>query len=240
MSFSWPFGKKPRPHRMRQAERHDAHGLRSPQLGELVDLSTSGMRCKCEGKPKVVVGQRLPLVIQNEGQSIRVSGIIVWVRRMSLAGSTYQMGVRFFDVRPGITKALDQFARFGCINLNGAAMPFDGDVSGAVEGASAAAAASTNPPASEPQRAETAAITVEVENLYEHLGLDPEADDQQIRKAYHALAMRYHPDHCNDPQSAERFSIVNKSYSVLKDPDRRRKYDLMLRASMGMLPPEPA
>jgi hypothetical protein len=226
---------------MRQAERHNAHGLSSPQIGDLVDLSISGMRCKCDGKPKVVVGQRLPLLIQNEGQSIRVNGIVVWVRRMSLAGSVYQMGVRFIDVRPGITKALEQFAKYGCINMNGAVMQFDAE--GGVESGSgtqpspdSAAKPAAKPVGSSESSPQPVTGTVEIENLYEHLGIEIASDDTVVRKAYHQLAMKYHPDRCSDPQSAAFFAIINKSYSVLKDPERRKRYDQMLRASLGILP----
>lgn len=47
------------------------------------------------------------------------------------------------------------------------------------------------------------------------LGLGPEADDEDIRRAYRRLAMRYHPDASGDPQTAKRFARVVRAYKIL-------------------------
>ncbi len=229
MPFSWLKGKPTQTtHVQRATERHAAQGLNCPELGELVDLSIGGLRCRCASKPRVVVGQRLPLVIQGEAQSVRVTGMVVWVRRMSLTGGEYQLGVKFLEVRPGVQQALGELAKFGHIDpklLDAMARSDEGNVPPieATQGHDSARAGSGAP-----------TMRVEVENLYEHLGVGMDADESEIKRAYHKLALRYHPDHCSDEQSTRQFALISKSFSVLRDAERRRRYDQMLRASMGL------
>ncbi|HET8604331.1 MAG TPA: molecular chaperone DnaJ [Marmoricola sp.] len=61
---------------------------------------------------------------------------------------------------------------------------------------------------------------------YEILGVDRDADDVTIKKAYRRLARRLHPDVNPDPQTQERFKEVSAAYEVLSDPEKRRMYDL--------------
>lgn len=114
MPWNWVTGQK-KSHRNRVAERHDAANLSVPQLGQLVDLSSTGMRLKCAKKPNFEVKQVLPLQICNDGQCIKVSAQVVWIRKASLTGAETHVGFRFIDMRPGVQKAIDQFAHFGCI-----------------------------------------------------------------------------------------------------------------------------
>jgi molecular chaperone DnaJ len=64
-------------------------------------------------------------------------------------------------------------------------------------------------------------------DLYEVLGLTRTATDDDIKKAYRRLARQYHPDaNPDDPAAAERFKEVAQAYEVLRDPERRRQYDV--------------
>lgn len=85
MAWSWLTGDEATYQRMRAAERHEAHGLRCP-LGQLLDLSTTGLRCRAPGKPSVAKGTVVPLVLQNANQTIRLMARVVWVRKTSLVG----------------------------------------------------------------------------------------------------------------------------------------------------------
>ena len=64
-------------------------------------------------------------------------------------------------------------------------------------------------------------------DYYEVLGVPKDASDAEIKKAYHKLAIKYHPDKNRDnPKEAEeKFKEVNEAYSVLSNKDKRARYD---------------
>jgi len=64
--------------------------------------------------------------------------------------------------------------------------------------------------------------------LYDTLGLERDASDQDIRKAFRRLALKYHPDRFSDDQreeAEERFQGITEAFNVLSHPDSREKYD---------------
>eukprot|EP01026_Neomeris_dumetosa_P045371 TRINITY_DN3841_c0_g2_i14.p1 TRINITY_DN3841_c0_g2~~TRINITY_DN3841_c0_g2_i14.p1 ORF type:complete len:453 (+),score=92.84 TRINITY_DN3841_c0_g2_i14:129-1487(+) len=69
---------------------------------------------------------------------------------------------------------------------------------------------------------------------YDILGVDKNASDDQIKKAHRKLALRHHPDKGGD---GETFKEINQAYDVLKDPEKRRVYDMYgeeaVREGMG-------
>ena len=70
-------------------------------------------------------------------------------------------------------------------------------------------------------------------NYYVILGIDANATEDQIRKAYRALVREYHPDVNNSPEAEEIFHDVQEAYEVLADPEQRRTYD-RLREAEGL------
>ena len=67
-------------------------------------------------------------------------------------------------------------------------------------------------------------------DYYQVLGVDRNASQQEIKKAFRQLALRYHPDrNLNDPEQAEeKFKEINEAYEVLGDEIRRIKYDYLI------------
>lgn len=65
-------------------------------------------------------------------------------------------------------------------------------------------------------------------DYYQVLGVDEDAEQQQIKDAYRKLALKYHPDrNSGDPDAAEMMKSVNEAYAVLSNPQKRQEYDLM-------------
>ena len=63
-------------------------------------------------------------------------------------------------------------------------------------------------------------------DYYKVLGVDKNATQEEIRKAYRKQAKRYHPDINKDDSNAkERFQEINEANEVLGDPEKRKKYD---------------
>ena len=67
---------------------------------------------------------------------------------------------------------------------------------------------------------------MEQKDYYKILGVDGNATQQQIKKAYRGLALKYHPDkNMDNPAAAALMKEINESYAVLSDPEKRSQYD---------------
>ena len=62
-------------------------------------------------------------------------------------------------------------------------------------------------------------------DYYEVLGVPRDADADTIKKAYHKLALKWHPDKNKAPEAEEKFKQIAKAYAILKDPKKRARYD---------------
>jgi len=63
-------------------------------------------------------------------------------------------------------------------------------------------------------------------DYYEVLGIDKNADEAAIKKAYRALAKKYHPDmNPGDAEAEKKFKEASEAYAILSDPEKKRQYD---------------
>jgi molecular chaperone DnaJ len=70
-------------------------------------------------------------------------------------------------------------------------------------------------------------------SYYEILGVDRNASDADIKRAFRKLAQQWHPDVSAEAGAADRFKEINEAYQVLSDPRRRQVYDMVGRAGLG-------
>jgi hypothetical protein len=62
-------------------------------------------------------------------------------------------------------------------------------------------------------------------NFYKILGVPSHATQNEIKKAYHRLALKYHPDLRKTPDAEERMKEINAANEILSDPEKRRQFD---------------
>lgn len=185
----------------RGEERFRTDLLRST-LGDVIDLSGSGVRVRHAGRPRVAVGQVVPVTLESDECRIVLKSRVVRMRRVGLR--TFEIAVTFTEIKPGLRAALHHLARFGFIpNLHAR-----GGGGGGETQSGGARHTSTLP------------------DYYGLLRIPPTATPQQVRAAYHEAAQRYHPDAVGSADRAFMFQAVTEAYRVLRDTGRRADYDV--------------
>lgn len=199
----------------RAAKRYRTEATRCG-LGELADVSITGCRVRCDGAPVLVKGQRLPLRVQSGSSALSLNAAVAWVRK---GGKGWELGLRFIGVGAAEAQVLRHLCEYGFLPAVGRAQPCATKASaGQAAGVSGAGSGAAPPPGAR----------VEIEDLYAVLEVARNADIETIRRAYHRMAQRLHPDHNTGIGTAERFALVSKAYSVLRDAGNRARYDAML------------
>lgn len=62
-------------------------------------------------------------------------------------------------------------------------------------------------------------------DYYKELGISSDATEEDIKKAYFRLALKYHPDKNHAPEATEKFKNISRAYEILSDREKRRVYD---------------
>ncbi len=81
---------------------------------------------------------------------------------------------------------------------------------------------------------------MEFRDYYEIMGVDRNATQDEIKRAYRKLARKYHPDISKEPDAEARFKEMGEAYEVLKDPEKRAAYDRLgknYKAGQDFTPP---
>lgn len=68
-------------------------------------------------------------------------------------------------------------------------------------------------------------MAVKFRDYYEVLGVSRSASQEEVQRAYRKLARKYHPDVSKATDAEDKFKEINEAYEVLKDPEKRKKYD---------------
>lgn len=75
-------------------------------------------------------------------------------------------------------------------------------------------------------------------NHYEILGISEQADENEIRKAYRSLSLKYHPDRNQEPGAGDKFREINEANEILSDSQKRQQYNHELKYGEGSMEAE--
>ena len=68
-------------------------------------------------------------------------------------------------------------------------------------------------------------VRMEYQDYYKIMGIERSATPEDIKRAHRKLARKYHPDVSKEKDAEARFKELAEAYEVLKDPEKRAKYD---------------
>jgi DnaJ-class molecular chaperone len=76
------------------------------------------------------------------------------------------------------------------------------------------------------QKDEQCKKIIEKKDYYDILGLDKKATEDEIRKSYKKMAIKFHPDKNNSKHAADAFKKVSHAFSVLSNKEKKQNYDM--------------
>jgi DnaJ-like protein/PilZ domain-containing protein len=194
-------GQDPR----RGAQRQSTDTL-SCHLGEVLDISTTGVRVRCGSKPPFAEGAVSTITFNYNGGKLQVSVQERWRKRRGFRGG-YEIGMMYVRNSPNVLDAIASLVKFGFLCPD------------AVAGERPKAQ-----PKGKPKQ--KLRVSVNLPDYYAVLSIPHDADDEQVHTAYRQLARQYHPDTTKQPGTQERFISICEAYKILSDTEQRKTYDL--------------
>ncbi|MEM9881956.1 MAG: DnaJ domain-containing protein [Planctomycetota bacterium] len=192
-------GQDPR----RRMPRHATDVVRCP-LGEVVDLSGTGVRVAVRGRCPLKEGQSLNLPLQTPHGRMTLPSRVMWRKRTGLLGGCV-LGLDFVGIKPNQSVVLATIARFGFVAAS--------EVKSATGGATGGAGS-----VDKPERIEA---DLAMAPYFAKLALTPQASAEQVKDAYRKLARQYHPDVAPGPENQAKFVELREAYQLLSDHLRR-------------------
>ncbi|MEZ6193422.1 MAG: DnaJ domain-containing protein [Phycisphaerales bacterium] len=210
--MQWPGRNKPDPAPIpsvdgqdprRSAPRHATETL-SCHLGDVVDISSTGVRVRCKSKPPFREGSMTTIKFTFNGGKLQVGVQERWRKRVGWRGG-YEIGLMYVNNSPNVIKAIESLVKFGFLCPD------------AVAG---------EQPKAKPKTKPKLRVSIDLPDYYAVLNIAPDADGQKVHAAYRQLARKYHPDTNKAPDAQDHFIRVCEAYKVLSDPEQRKSYDL--------------
>lgn len=169
-------------------------------LGEVSDVSRTGVRVCGSGNCKVKPGESFAIELCSPTESVEVSAKVV--RTRSSGYGRFEMGLQFERLDERTADKIENLARYGSTRV-------------------------TNATAEKAEQLRRLSAALKLPDHYAALGLSPSATMDQIQQAFRALARKYHPDLNPSPEAEKLFCAINEANHVLSDPERRAAYDAL-------------
>jgi hypothetical protein len=168
-------------------------------LGSILEISRGGMSVCVQRLGGVAAGAELEIELTAPTDSMSVRARVI--RTESLGGGRHRVAFEFVGMTDEDRSTVENLGRHGKRRAPGAFATREGR-----------------------QRLVDA---LSMPDHYAVLGLRPGATDEEIQKAYRALARKYHPDVCRDEGALQLFCRINDAHETLGDGARREAYDEM-------------
>lgn len=229
------FAKAKDPRRVH--ERHGTDTITCP-LGEVQDISATGMRVSVKGFKRIAVGQMVPMRIKVGGANLALRARVRWIDgswHQGLLGR--QIGFAFEGLKPDQVKVLGAVARFGFLPRSKAARnafaaadqeaSFNPSPDAAKNHRGPGASRANSKPQADGDQADGGSdwawgkngsrvdVSIVLSEYYQALGLESGADRETIKSAYRNLAKSCHPDVAVGEDSQNRFVAINQAYHML-------------------------
>jgi len=192
-------GAEPR----RSAPRHATETL-ACHLGDVVDISSTGVRVRCKAKPPFSEGALTTIKFSFNGGKLQVAVQERWRKRKGWRGG-YEIGLMYVNNSPNVMNAIGSLVKFGFLCPD------------AVAG---------EQPKPKPRNKPRLRVSIDLPDYYAVLNIAHDADSQKVHAAYRQLARQYHPDTNKAPDAQAHFIRICEAYKVLSDPQHRKSYDL--------------